>query len=236
VKTLEKCIKAAKVEGKNWRKEQQAILRNYRTTPHATTGVAPAVLLLKRPVRNKLSQANHIDPAAEIVRERDSSQKLKMKAHADNKAYVKPCNISPGESVLVKRPFSASKGGTVYDLIPMTVVSKKGSMITAEGDNRTVTRNSSFFKNVHQPAVSHQNDKSQNSGFGSSADQEPLPALDSADVPGASPSNPLKAPDSVADIPSSSNLVPVPGSQTQTSQPVAQPPLRRSTRKRSMYD
>ena len=59
VKTLKKCVKAAKVEGRNWRKELQAILRNYRTTPHATTGVAPAVLLLKQPVRNKLPQANH---------------------------------------------------------------------------------------------------------------------------------------------------------------------------------
>ena len=54
LKTLKKCIKSAKVEGRNWRKELQAILSNYRTTPHATTGVrgvAPAVLLLKRPVR-----------------------------------------------------------------------------------------------------------------------------------------------------------------------------------------
>ena len=154
-----------------------------------------------------------------------------MKAHADNKAYVKPCNISPCEAVLVKRPYSVSKGGTVFDPIPMTVVSKKGSMITAEGENRTVTRNSSFFKNVNQPAVSPGNGESQNSGFGSSADkeciQEPPPALESGKVPGPSSSNPLITPNSQADTPSSSNLVPVPGSQ-----PVAQPPLRRSTRKR----
>ena len=103
VKTLKKCIKAAKAEGRSWRKQLQAILR---TTPHATTGVAPAVLLLKRPVRNKLPQANNIYPVAEIVRERDSSQKFKIKAHADCKSYVKPCTISPGETVLVKRPFS----------------------------------------------------------------------------------------------------------------------------------
>ena len=236
VKTLKKCIKAAKVEGRNWRKELQAILRNYRTTPHATTGVAPAVLLLKRPVRNKLPQPNHIDPVAEIVRERDSSQKLKMKAHADNKAYVKPCNISPGDAVLVKRPFSVSKGGTVYDPTPMTVVSKKGSMITAEGENRTVTRNSSFFKNVYQPAVNHGNDESQNSSSGSSADkeciQEPPPALESSNVPGPKPSNPLNTQHVKADSPSSSNLVPVPVSQAETSQPVDLPPLRRSTRRR----
>ena len=236
VKTLKKCIKAAKVEGRNWRKELQAILRNYRTTPHATTGVAPAVLLLKRPVRNKLPQANHIDPVAEIVRERDSSQKLKMKAHADNKAYVKPCNISLGEAVLVKRPFSVSKGGTVYDPTPMTVVSKKGSMITAEGENRTVTRNSSFFKNVHQPAVNHGNDESQNSGFGSSEDKEciqkPSPTPESSSVPGPNPSNSPNTQHARADSPSSSNLVPVPVSQTQTSQSGDPPPLRRSSRRR----
>ena len=234
VKTLKKCIKAAKVEGRNWRKELQAILRNYRTTPHASTGVAPAVLLLKRPVRNKLP--NHIDPVAEIVRERDSSQKLKMKARADNKAYVKPCNISPGEAVLVKSPFSASKGGTMYGSTPMTVVSKKGSMITAEGDNRTVTRNSSFFKNIYPPAVNQGNDESQNSGFGSSADekciQEPPPAFQSSNVPGPNSLDPPNTRHVKDDLPGSSNLVPVPVSQTQTSQYCDPPPLRRSTRRR----
>jgi len=209
VKKLKKCIKAAKVEGRNWRKELQAILRNYHTTPHATTGVAPAVLLLKWPVQNKLSQANHIDPVAEIVCKPDSSQKLKMKAHTENKAYVKPCNTSPGKAVLVKRPFSVSKGGTVYDPTPMTVVRKKGS---------TVPRNLSFFKNVYQPAVSHKNDESQNSGFGSSADKEcilePPPTLESSTVPGPNLSNPPNIPDAKADLPSSSNLVPVPGSTT----------------------
>ena len=104
VKALNKCIKAAKVEEKNWREKLQAILRNYRTTPHATTGVGPVVLFLRRPVRNRLPQASHIDP--EIVRQRDFSQKLKIKVHADNKAYMKPCNIFPGETVPVKRPFS----------------------------------------------------------------------------------------------------------------------------------
>ena len=39
VKTLKKCIKAAKAEGRNWRRELQVILRNYPTMPHATTGV-----------------------------------------------------------------------------------------------------------------------------------------------------------------------------------------------------
>ena len=70
VKTLKKYIKAAKTEGKNWRKELQVFLRNYRTTPHTTTGVAPNVLLMKRAVRNKIPQANNVDPVSEIIRKR----------------------------------------------------------------------------------------------------------------------------------------------------------------------
>lgn len=59
---------------------------------------------------------------------------------------MKPSAISPGETVLFRRPFAASKGANVYDLTPLTVVDKKGRMVTAQTEIRTVTRNSSFFK------------------------------------------------------------------------------------------
>ena len=132
MKTLKKCVKAAKSDGKNWRKEMQAFLRNYRTSPHATTGVAPSTLFLKRAVLNKLPQCASADPVAEIVRKRDTDQKWKMKYHADRKNYHKPCDLSVGESVLVKRPFTASKSHTPYKSNPMTIVTRKGSMISAD--------------------------------------------------------------------------------------------------------
>ena len=75
----------------------QAFLRNYRTTPHSTTGVAPSTLFLKRDVRNKLPQSTCADTVAEIVRKRDVEQKWKMKYHADRKRYVKPCDLEVGE-------------------------------------------------------------------------------------------------------------------------------------------
>jgi len=108
-------------------------------------------------------------------------------------------------------------------------------MITAEGDNRTVTRNSSFFKNIYWPAVNQGNDESQNGGFGSSADeeciQEPPPAFESSNVPGPNSLDPPNTRHVKDDLPSSSNLVPVPVSQTQTSQSCDLPPLRRSSRR-----
>ena len=140
VKTLKKCVKAAKSDGKNWRKEMQAFLRN------ATIGVAPSTLFLKRAVRNKLPQC----ASAEIVRKRDTDQKWKMKYHADLKNYNKPCDLSIGESVLVKRPFTASKSHTPYESNPMTIITRKVGMISAKTDQgRSVTRNSSFFKRLH---------------------------------------------------------------------------------------
>ena len=139
-------------------------MRNYRTTPHATTEVAPAVLLLNRPVRNKLLQANHVDPVSEPIRKQDFSQKANIKANADNKTYVKP-----DEAVLVERPFTVSKGETACDPNPMVVVGKKGSMkcISVGNGNSTVTRNSSFFKSLDQSANNPENDESLDSSFDS---------------------------------------------------------------------
>ena len=149
---MKKCAKAAKSEGKNWRKEMQASLRNYRTTPHSTTGVAPATLFLRRVVRNKVPQSTCADQIAEIVRKRDVEQKSKMKYHADRKRYVKSCDLDVGELVLVKRPFTASKAHAPYKSRPMTIVARKGSMLTT-GTNQgnKVTHNCSFFKILRVP-------------------------------------------------------------------------------------
>ena len=48
---------------------------------------------------------------------------------------------------------SPSKGATVYDLAPLTVVDKKGRMVTAQNENRTVTRNSSEKSLDRQPST-----------------------------------------------------------------------------------
>ena len=47
-KTLEKTIRTALVEGKNWRSELPVFLMNYQNTPHPSTGVSPASLLMNR--------------------------------------------------------------------------------------------------------------------------------------------------------------------------------------------
>ena len=45
-KTLLKIIRIATLEGKDWKKELQNFLFQYRTTPHTVTGLSPAELLM----------------------------------------------------------------------------------------------------------------------------------------------------------------------------------------------
>jgi hypothetical protein len=42
MRTLEKAIRTAHLEKKNWKQEMNAFLRQYRATPHSTTDVSPS--------------------------------------------------------------------------------------------------------------------------------------------------------------------------------------------------
>ena len=55
-KTIEKAIRTAHTEGKDWRTAMFTFLLNYRAMPHATTGVSPALLHLGREIRTKVPQ------------------------------------------------------------------------------------------------------------------------------------------------------------------------------------
>ena len=46
--SLKKIMQTAHIEGKPWQQELNKFLRNYRATPHCTTGVSPAEALFNR--------------------------------------------------------------------------------------------------------------------------------------------------------------------------------------------
>ena len=54
MRTLNRAIKAACASCKNWKKELQSFLRNYRATPHSTTKRSPFEDLYQRPMKVRL--------------------------------------------------------------------------------------------------------------------------------------------------------------------------------------
>ncbi|GFN74628.1 transposon ty3-g Gag-Pol polyprotein [Plakobranchus ocellatus] len=146
MRTIKKTIKAAQVKHKNWKQEMFKFLLAYRTTKHSSTDLAPANVLFNRVVKNKLFAAPiQTDPINTCIRCNDAAAKAKMKHYADCKSYIKRSDIQIGESVLVKQS-DTTKPTTPYEPIPYMVSNKKESMITAKRHNKSITRNSSFFK------------------------------------------------------------------------------------------
>lgn len=94
MRNLGKVIRNARMSGTNKYVKLQKFLRAYRNTPHLTTGVAPAALMMG----------------------------------------------GVGMSGLPKPKFEASEPN------PYSITKINGSMITAKGNEQSITRNSSFFK------------------------------------------------------------------------------------------
>ncbi|XP_052775537.1 uncharacterized protein K02A2.6-like [Mya arenaria] len=148
MKTIGKVIRAAKTQKADWRTDMYAFVRNYRATKHATTKYSPAELLFGRQIRIKLPFAPS-KPSKENVqvkaRENDAYQKAKMKSYADAKRHAKPVTFNVGDSVPVKQ-HKTNKFSTPFDSQPYKITKINGSMITAKRGDKSITRNSSFFK------------------------------------------------------------------------------------------
>ena len=102
MRAIKKSVAAAKAEGKPWKTEVFQLLGNYRSTPHSSTGIAPATALFNRPMRNKLPEVPQPINNSTDVAQGDHRAKIRMKGYADSKANVKPSNISVGDTVVVK--------------------------------------------------------------------------------------------------------------------------------------
>ena len=101
-KPMMKTIKAAHVEGNNWKQELFKFLRQYRATPHTSTGYPPFQLLFGREPPTKLPQIHSTTSKSnkqieEHARQNDETAKYKQKEHFDRKNNAKESNINIGD-------------------------------------------------------------------------------------------------------------------------------------------
>jgi len=91
MRNLAKVVRTAVSEKKDWKVTLNEFLRNYKSTPHATTGVAPAELMFGRSKTSRLpnfinkKSPGGVDKATERARSKDKRPKEKAKAYADGR-------------------------------------------------------------------------------------------------------------------------------------------------------
>lgn len=154
-KNIKKAIKNASATNTNWLKEVYNFLGSYLATPHCSTGIPPAQLILKFNNTTRLINLNNkrefekssIDQQAI---QNDLQSKSKMEKYGNQHLEAKESQLKIGQHVLYEEPKRAFKGKhktkRVVDTFVITQI--KGTMITAKSinTNKIVTRNSSCFK------------------------------------------------------------------------------------------
>lgn len=107
------------IEGKNWRQELFTFLRQYRATPHSTTGTSPSELLNGRKLKSTLPRLQH-DQAPPEVRQTDAKRKEEMKEYANNCSRAKRTDLTVGDKVLIKQP-KQNKMSTPFKPEPLEI-------------------------------------------------------------------------------------------------------------------
>ena len=122
MRTLNKYVRAATAECKDWRIELPHFLRQYRarSTPHGATNISPFEALTGRKMNIGIP-AVPIFPTKSFhsrLAHNDAVSKMKMKNYADQRRHSRDSDITTGDHVLVKQQ-KRNKLTPLYD--PETV-------------------------------------------------------------------------------------------------------------------
>ena len=148
MKNLSKVIQTAIIDKVSWKKRLIEFLRNYRGTPHSSTGVAPSALLFRNPNPCKLLsyKRDFIELKLDrIAKQIDLKKKLIMKKNADKSLHTGSIKLVIGDLVLVKQK-RQNKTMSYFNPNILKIVQMKGNMVTASNGNYSTTKNISFFK------------------------------------------------------------------------------------------
>ena len=152
MRTIGKVCKCAQVDGKSWKQELYRFLRNYRATPHTSTGRPPATVLNGVPLKTKLPQVCNT-PDDKLFRQKDQSAKNNMKEHAEARRDIRRSDIKVGDKVLLKNVTQTGKLVPKFQQQPFEVIKRKDVMVTAQRGQEIKARNVSHFRKVITEAM-----------------------------------------------------------------------------------
>ena len=146
MRPIGKVMRTSILKNKNWRQELQRFLLSYRSTPHKTTGVASCELLFNLQIRGQLPQ---LQTKKVVNRHRKAKQNIERKKE-ENKVYynqkkkAKYSDIHVGDTVLCLQK-KTNKLTPRFSPEMLVVMERSGSKVTAESQDKRITRNISHF-------------------------------------------------------------------------------------------
>ena len=145
MKVLQMTWHISKIESKSPKQEIYKYLRQYRATPHSSTGRPPAEVLFRRTYHTRLLEFQ--EPAHDPqLWHQDTASKAKQKHYKDHKSNVRPHSITTGDQVLLLQ--KPTKSHSRYDPDPYTVTDVHGTQITATRNRKVRKLDSKKFKKV----------------------------------------------------------------------------------------
>ena len=174
--TLKKAIQRAHIEGKDWKKEIEKFLLAYRSTPHSSTGIAPADLLLKHHTRTDIPQIlptskSLLDSKSE---QKDASSKCKAKEYTEKKRHAKSTDFQIGDLVLLKNVMKQNKLSPEYEneLYTITKMYERSVQVQDTKGKYRIRNKAHIMKYFQRPQQSTTKDNSLNQ----SSEKAVLPA------------------------------------------------------------
>jgi hypothetical protein len=147
MKQLGKVIRIAEASGRKREDALRDFLRVYRATPHSTTKIAPAILMMGHSHTAGIP-SNPRPDLTELHRQvvlNDGKAKERMRKEYNRRMKAQEPCFKVGDSVLAKLA-KINKTTPRWDNIPYSITSINGSMITVSRPDHQMTRNSSCFK------------------------------------------------------------------------------------------
>lgn len=152
MKNMGKTLRIAHHKGEEPESAINNYLQSYRTTPHPSTGETPAALLFQgRQFGTKLPQLRKTYDVHNI-KQKDQQYKSTLLAQ-HNKKYSQQHSFHRGDAVL-KQNGVRKKHDFVYDPIPWTITSTKGSRVEIQKGKKTLLRHGNNLKLVNPPTIS----------------------------------------------------------------------------------
>ncbi|KAJ1130706.1 hypothetical protein NDU88_009056 [Pleurodeles waltl] len=148
MRTLNKVLRIVVAKGKNIDCAIFEFLREYRLTPHSTTGVSPSSICIQREVRDTIPHVGNTTMKQKQV-ETLLRNRYTHNERISRKRRARMRHLKAGDVVLVKNRHPGGKFKTPFEPELWTVARVKGTLVTAMRKGETVMRNISCFKLYH---------------------------------------------------------------------------------------